>query len=344
MSNDLGIIGHKHAFVKILTTGLRDRCGVAEGDRLLLAVSGGADSTALLYAMATIAPLPNWSLDLHVAHVNHHLRDTADEDEDFVAECTAALDLPFYRTDIYPDQEDGNLEDVARDWRYSELASFADGLDADYIATGHHADDQLETMLMRLMRGSSVSGMSGIAPKRRIGVSRARLIRPMLWTDHFLAIGFLRAIKQPWREDETNQNDSRWRARLRKDVLPVLRELREDAAVKAAESADRMRDATNVIEQIVRNTELQLVQKMSAHEAVMQRYAAAQLLDTLLGGVIRLTSVSMGASADALSTRVIHPILVAIRAQSGERRSFDLNGGVRIIVTPDHVRWTRAGH
>lgn len=240
VSPDAIIVMRRHAFAGAVEAGLA-RCGVGAGDRVLIACSGGADSVALLLASASLATLDKWALDVHVAHVHHHLRDDADDDAKFVADLAERFDLRHHRRDIHPGDAPGNTEANARLARYEALADIAQAIDADHIATAHHADDQLETLLMRIIRGTGPRGMRGILPVRRCTSDGGRLIRPMLVVTHDEAIAYLRACDHPWREDHTNADRSRTRARLRADVLPVLKSINPKASQNAAKTAERLR-------------------------------------------------------------------------------------------------------
>ncbi len=242
-----------HPLVRQVVHGLRRRCGVVEGAAIVVAVSGGADSVALLRALRLLSGRRGWRLTLHVAHVQHHLRamDEAEGDAAFVASLAEQLHLPYLRRDIAVPP--GNTESQARRLRYSALADIAAEAGAAFIATAHHADDHLETVLMRLLRGTTASGLRGIAWRRSMALPAAAqspqtpptrglsLIRPMLGATHAQAVDFLQHLSQPWREDHTNADRSRTRARLRHDVLPVLRQLRPSVARKVLELSDGLR-------------------------------------------------------------------------------------------------------
>lgn len=233
---------HYGPLVRAVADGLRHRCGVQEGDHVLVACSGGADSVALLRALHLLAPRRRWRLRLTVAHVQHHLRgDAAEGDAAFVAERADSLGLGFVRADIRPGDSAGNLEANARDQRYAALAGLAADAGASWVATAHHADDQLETLLMALIRGTGTAGLRGIAWDRPLA-DGVGLVRPMLGGTAARARELLAALKQDWREDATNADPDRTRARLRRDVLPVLRDLNAGAALNALALSDRMRD------------------------------------------------------------------------------------------------------
>ena len=327
-------------FISVVSLALRERCGVAPGHRLVVAVSGGADSVALLRTLHTLAVQPHWALDLHVAHVNHQVRSDAAIDEAFAAELARSLGLRWHRRELSPQAGEGNLEANLRHGRYAALAEIAAEVDADAVAVAHHADDQLETVLMRSIRGASVQGLSGMWPRRRLARCRAMLIRPMLQVDREQIVAFLHQIGQGWREDSTNADVSRWRAHLRSRVLPVLRQLRPSASIKASESADRLRQVAKWID---RRTCGAITKHVSTDGAgaTMSRLAARRLDAEIVGSVLRRVARRLGASADALSARVIRSMTDAARDGSGQTRRFDLAGGVRITIDRETVRWAR---
>lgn len=232
-----------HPFVKAVTHALRGRCGIGEGDAVVVAVSGGADSVALLRALHLLVPRRTWKLRLIVGHVQHHLRGDAEDDARFVEALADSLQLPFARVDIHPRHHGGNLEATARRQRYAALSRIAAEHGAMFITTAHHADDQLETLLMRLVRGTGVAGMRGIAWRRGAGTQTRDtvIVRPMLGVTHAEATAFLGQLQQDWREDHTNADPQRLRARLRQDVLPPLRDLHPRVAHHAVALADAVR-------------------------------------------------------------------------------------------------------
>lgn len=292
---------------------------------------------ALLRTLRAFAGQREWSLDLHVAHIHHHLRPEADGEAVFVAGLAGALELPFHLRDIYPAGAKGNLEAAGRDMRYAALAQIAGACAADCIATAHHADDQLETILMRLVRGAGVTGLGGIAARRK--VAGVVVVRPMLGVDHAAAAAFLGEIGQAWREDHTNADTSRWRGRLRAEVLPVLRSLRPGAAVKAAESAQRLREAARLVRRIVTAAERGGV-TVEKNRATMARKTGRAMERGVLTEVVRRRCAALGAGE--LTGREAEKIVRAIRDRRGGRREFNLMGGVRVEITGGEVVWRRA--
>ncbi len=188
------------------------------GQRIGVAVSGGADSVFLLHALRELAP--RWSLELSVIHVEHGIRGAASvADAEFVEQLAATLGLPFLLHRANVPAMEGNLEEAARNIRqafYAELIASGAG---DRVATGHTRSDQAETVLYRILRGSGLTGLSGILP-----VTNERIVRPLLEIDRAEIEAWLRQQNIAWKEDETNQDRAYARNRLRHDILPLLRE------------------------------------------------------------------------------------------------------------------------
>ncbi len=194
---------------------------VDSGERVLLACSGGADSTCLLHVMQALAPEGSW--DLAVAHFNHRLRRDADRDEHFVRDLADSCGLPFYSgsRDVaaYSREKGMNLEEAGRDLRYAFLEKTADDIGAARIATAHTMDDQAETFLMRLLRGSGRSGLTGI-PVRRGGL----IVRPLIRVTRAEVEAYLEGQAWAYRTDASNRDRRYLRNRIRLELLPFLRD------------------------------------------------------------------------------------------------------------------------
>lgn len=328
-------VDHHDPLVKAISQSLGDRCQVRPGDRLLVAVSGGADSVALLRALVILAGRREWNLTLAIGHVQHHLREDAEGDAIFVQSLAAQLRLPFLRADLNIEKHQGNLEAQARKQRYEALSTMATAVGATHIVTAHHGQDQIETMLMRLLRGSSLKGLSGMAWRRRLAPSDTRpplqLIRPMLAIDRQELLRFLTEQNQPWCEDHTNADVSRWRARLRRDVLPVLRDLKPDVAARATMLADQLRQAGRVIEDAISVVLDRVI--VQGGSRTLDRTDARTLRAMVLSGVLRHLLLELGARADRLTTRSMKPMIRAIRDTTGGSRLFQFSEGVTVLVT-----------
>ena len=202
---------------------------IPDGASLLLAVSGGPDSTALLHGAARLAPGRGWRLT--VAHLDHALRaGSADEAAGVAAAATLlGLSVQVQRTDVsaLAAAEHRSLEDAGRQARYRFLEDAAARLGPDtLIATAHTADDAAETVLLRLARGSGLRGVRGI-PSRR-----GRIVRPLLAARRAVLRGALEAARIEYVTDPSNVDPAHARNRLRADLLPALERL-NPAAVEA---------------------------------------------------------------------------------------------------------------
>lgn len=190
---------------------------------LVVAVSGGPDSVALLRALVQIGPGP-----LVVAHLNHCMRGAeSDADELFVRDLAAELSSsrqPInFRTARREMDAMRNIESAARNVRYAWLTSVALEVGAHSVLSGHTADDQAETVLFQLIRGTGFSGLAGIAPRRPLSHG-VELLRPMLTVRRADVMQYLESLQQPFREDATNLDLRRTRNRIRHVLLPQLAE------------------------------------------------------------------------------------------------------------------------
>ena len=213
------------------------------GMRLAVAVSGGADSVALLRTLVDAAP--EIGLVLSVAHVHHGIRGAeADADAEFVSTLAAQHGLAFHRRDVdvpaAAREKRETLEEAGRKLRYAWFEELlATGL-ADAVATAHTLDDQAETVLHKLLRGAWTEGLSGIHPV--LTHSRGAILRPFLDVRRAEIETWLTAIGQPWCEDATNADRSHTRNRLRHDLLPALAAYNPQIGTQLANLATLARD------------------------------------------------------------------------------------------------------
>jgi tRNA(Ile)-lysidine synthase len=193
------------------------------GQRIAVAVSGGADSVALLRRL--IEERPNLGIALSVVHIHHGIREAADEEAVFVETLAATHGLPFYlhRTDApaAAAAHHETLEEAARNLRYAFFRELMAKGDADAVVTAHTLDDQAETVLHKLMRGAWTEGLSGIHPV--LALEPGSVLRPFLDNTHDAVEAWLRDLHQPWREDASNHDLAHTRNRIRWELLPLLR-------------------------------------------------------------------------------------------------------------------------
>jgi len=228
-----------HSFVRglverVLET-IRKRKLIKAGERVAVAVSGGADSVALLLLLLELRG--ELGIVLSVAHVNHKLRgEESDEDERFVVDLARQHDLELLVRVAPVNQERGSgIEAAARALRYDFFRELARTGRVRKIATAHTLDDQAETVLLRMLRGTGIRGLAGIHPRlvlEKEGHKSGEVVRPLLEVRRAELQEFLRARGQEWREDSSNRDPSFLRNRVRLAMLPVLKESFGEAAVE----------------------------------------------------------------------------------------------------------------
>lgn len=253
------------------------------GGTILCAVSGGRDSVCLLHYLHGISGQYGYSVA--VGHYNHHMRPTAQRDEDFVRELCRELGVPFYSDgcDVVAaaEAEGCGVEEMGRRLRYEFLECLADRLGAQRIATAHHMGDQAETVLLNLVRGTGLEGLSGIPPVR------GRLIRPLLQTSREEIEEYLICHGLGHVEDETNESLRFSRNRLRRNVMPELEKingaLRQNVARTAAimEREDRYLNELAAQHLPKKGTEISCADLLAAPEVLQPRMV--RLLTERLG-------------------------------------------------------------
>jgi tRNA(Ile)-lysidine synthase len=220
---------------------------IQPGTRVIAAVSGGADSVALALVLGQLAPSHGFTL-AGLAHLHHGLRGAdADVDAQHVAALAARLGVPLVsaRTDVAARAaETGeSIEAAARRARYAFLDTAASELRADRVATGHTADDQAETLVLRLMRGAGLQGLSAIRPRNGI------VIRPLLDARRAEIERYLRDAGETWRDDATNADRAIARNRVRHAIMPALKDAGGDGVVDAlARTAALIQDDAEELE------------------------------------------------------------------------------------------------
>lgn len=206
---------------------------LSAGDTVVVGVSGGADSLCLLHLLCQLAP--EYDIRLHVGHLDHGIRPESAEDAAFVKALAQAwgLSCTIERADVpaLAREQRLALEEAARQARYRFLGELALSLGAHTVAVAHHADDQVETVLMHLLRGSGLAGLRGMRPLTRLGDLRLgetvisgeiRLIRPLLGVSRQEILAYCQARGIPYRFDLSNLDTTFYRNRLRHELLPTL--------------------------------------------------------------------------------------------------------------------------
>lgn len=223
------------------------------GERMGVAVSGGADSVALLRLLLELRG--ELGIVLSVLHFNHQIRGAdAEEDERFVAALAAQHGLEFHRSSAdvpaYAAEHKLSLETAGREARYQFFESFFPRQTFDVVATGHTMDDQAETMLMRVLRGAGTRGLVGIFPSKPTaegeGGLRGRIVRPLLAVRRTAIRSYLQTLGQAWREDASNQDLQYMRNRIRHGLIPLIETRFQPSVVPAlAKLAEVAREEEN---------------------------------------------------------------------------------------------------
>ncbi|MEK6642716.1 MAG: tRNA lysidine(34) synthetase TilS [Planctomycetota bacterium] len=223
------------------------------GAKIVCAVSGGIDSVAMLHGLVAVNEIHERKWLLQIAHLDHGLRDSSIEDARFVETLARSLGLPHTcRTEDVGGEakrSGESPEEVGRRLRYAFLEEVAEQVGAGYICVAHHADDQAETVLHRILRGTGIRGLSGMAPVRPVHHdSTIQLVRPLLSFERRDLQAYLESRKLDWRHDHTNDDPAAaTRNKIRHELLPRLRDTFNAeitaALTRLAENARRANDA-----------------------------------------------------------------------------------------------------
>ena len=223
---------------------------IPAGARCLCALSGGCDSVSLLLLLNELRE--EKKLSLYAVHVNHGLREAAGEDEAFCIELCQRFRIPIavYREDAaaLAAREGLSVEEAGRKLRYERFLQTARDLDLDSILTAHQRDDQAETVLFNLFRGTGLSGLCGINFSRELAPG-IRLIRPLLSFSRAQLEDYLKEMSFNWREDESNRDAAYSRNYIRLELLPAIEKRFPGAAGRIAQTADQLKEIDSFLEE-----------------------------------------------------------------------------------------------
>jgi tRNA(Ile)-lysidine synthase len=284
-------------------------------ETIVVGVSGGADSTALLLALHELKSASKLFVDICVAHLDHKLRTTSGQDARWVSAFAAKLryDCVIGRAKVaeLARANNDNLEQAARQARYAFLERTAKRKSAKYVLTAHTMDDQAETVLLRLMRGSAGAGLGGMDAVRPLGDSTSiRLVRPLLWARRSDTENYCRLRKTAFLVDEMNSDLGLSRVRVRKQLLPLMQsfnnrivealsrtaaQLREDRAVLATGSDELLKRAS--LHGADNETETEVsplnVKLLSSEPPALRRRALREWISKARGSARRLEMVHL---------------------------------------------------
>ena len=290
-------------------------CGCGPRDSVLVALSGGADSTALLRSLAACRE-EGGICGLFAAHLNHGIRgESANRDQRFCEALCADLNIPFATETIdvpsIAKAQGQSLEQAAREVRYAFLERAREAFQTDFIATAHHRDDQAETLLLHLIRGSGTSGLCGMRPVN------GRIIRPLLGVSREQILAYLTELNQPYCEDETNTESDAQRNRIRNEIMPLLRTMNPNVASAIARSAALVSEDEAYLSRLSLEAEERLAQSGG-----LNRKGLAELAPPISTRILRRRLMERNGNvkqADILRT------LALATAQTGTR--IELDGG-----------------
>jgi tRNA(Ile)-lysidine synthase len=213
------------------------------GETVVVAVSGGADSTALLLALEELKNHNKLYTGICVAHLDHRLRKSSSKDAKWVADLAAKLGFRSVIGRAKVLESDDNLEQAARKARYAFLERTAKRVSANYVLTAHTMDDQAETVLMRLMRGSASLGLGGMEALRPVAKnSSIKLVRPLLWARRTETEAYCRVRKIRFLSDEMNDDLSFARVKVRKQLLPLMESFNNRIVEAISRTATQLRE------------------------------------------------------------------------------------------------------
>ncbi|OGX15868.1 MAG: tRNA lysidine(34) synthetase TilS [Omnitrophica WOR_2 bacterium RBG_13_41_10] len=301
---------------------------INKGDKIIIGVSGGPDSVALVYVLNSLRR--DLKLKLHIAHLDHMLRKGSSEDRKFVEGLAQRLNLPVTcaRINIREIAAGGSLEEIARNARLGFLFKVAKDNKANKIALGHNLDDQAETVLMRILRGSGLYGLSAILPKREI--ADFQIIRPLIETKRKEIEAFLRQKRIKPRLDVSNQQDLYLRNRIRNKLLPFLekeynqniKEILSNMAQIVASDYDYLnRSALRIIKDT--GSKINIKQFIRLHPAI-QRIVLRLMIARKKGNMRRITFQHTKEIEDLILNRPVNSIV-------------DLPQGLSVVKKNGHI-------
>lgn len=297
-----------------------------QGGVLLCAVSGGRDSVCLLHYLAAVAPERGFTVA--AGHLNHRMRPEAQRDEDFVRELCRDLGVAFY-TEAAPVYETAarwglGVEETGRRLRYDFLLRTAEKIGAERIATAHHAQDQAETVLLNLLRGTGPEGLGGIPPVR------GRIVRPLLQTGRGEIEDYLRQHGLSYVEDSTNEDTHYARNRLRRELWPQLETINPALTKAIGRTAEILRRENDYLDALA-------AERLPPEGAAVETAALLAAPEALRPRMVRLLLDRMPTGKKDVGAVHIEAVLTLAAGGGG---TLDLPAGLRAVCRKGRLRLT----
>ena len=290
---------------------------LSPGDHIVVAVSGGPDSVALLACLVALSG--RWDWEISIGHVNHGLRGReSDEDAEFIEHLGKHFDVPVHTHEARLNKQDvklskQSLQAYAREIRYQAVEEILQKCGATKIATGHTVDDQAETVLMWMLRGSGTGGLSGIPPKRG-----GRIVRPLLDISRSEIMGYLKKRQLSYRIDSSNRQTAYLRNRLRHDLMPQLKVYTPGIVNVLSRQAEIIRDDHDYLEHVAAEAFQDICATEDETEIQLDRTALLSLPMAIRRRVVRHALQQMTREEPSPRFSVIQQLLDCLeRGQSG---------------------------
>ncbi len=325
---------------------IREKKLVSPGEKVLVAVSGGADSVCLLYVLEGLKQ--ELGIDLHIAHMNHRLRGRdAEADARYVAGLAKRLGIlatvESRDVKVYQEQHRLSLEEAAREVRYDFLSSVAKEAGARKVAVGHTADDHIETLLMHLIRGSGMNGLRGLKPATNLKVSGGSLtvIRPLLCLSRQEAVAYCRARGLKPHLDISNLSVEPLRNKVRHNLIPELKKYNSQISQALLRLSRTSADDLDFIDAEARRL-MNSVLKVSKDSVVIEKKSFLVLYPALQRRLLRLSIESLLGSLKDIEAGHIEDIIEALDKPAG--RAIGLPFGLcftieydRYVLAPESI-------
>jgi tRNA(Ile)-lysidine synthase len=311
---------------------------------VLLAVSGGADSVTLVSLLARLKQKKELNVQLAVGHVNHKLRgQSANADEEFVAQLAEKMDLKTLTrtvdTKAYAQKEKISIETAARKLRIDALTEMAREAECGCVATAHHANDNAETIIHRLLRGTGFRGLAGIRPRQKFRAD-ITFVRPMLCVTRAEIIDYCRTENLPWRHDHTNDEFAYTRNKIRHLLLPYLQENCDVPMTELLNSlADSSRRLYEKIQTQLQKLHTSVVLREDNNRIVFDKGTFSKLSPLLQAEFINAALASIGSGLGKITEDHYHSIASLASGPSGGK--IQLPDGFCVIANHEKITFTK---